>query len=300
MLVLRGPHHIAPSSTVLTIGNFDGVHLGHRALLQRLIDTAARLGLPPAVLTFEPHPREFFDSKNAPTRLASFREKMELLAEHGVQITMVARFNAAFARLSADAFVENVLVKALRARHIMIGDDFRYGARRAGGFSHLQSMGLRHSFAVEAMHSVLLEGERVSSSGVRAALDMGDMPLAAKLLGRSYSIDGRVVHGDKRGRLLGFPTANIRVKHNPMPMTGVFAVEVRRQDALGRPGPLLHGVANLGVRPTVAGTRPLLEIHLFDFAGDLYGTHLNVRFIYKIRNEMKFAGARGLDSADRM
>lgn len=298
MLVLRGYHRIAPSSTALTIGNFDGVHRGHRALLDQLVARARSLGLPPAVLTFEPHPREFFDPKNAPTRLATLREKLELLADCGVEIAMVTRFDANFASLSADAFVEQVIVKALRARHVMIGDDFRYGAKRAGGFHLLQQKGAELGFQVEAMHSVLLDGERVSSSAVRAALAAGDMTEAAKLLGRPYAFDGRVVHGDKRGRQLGFPTANIRVKHNPLPMMGVFAVEVRCQrNIVGScpvPGDYLHGVANLGVRPTVEGTRPLLEIHLFDFAGDLYGAHLNVRFVKKIRDEMKFPGLDAL------
>ena len=298
MLVLRGIHRTVPTSTVLTIGNFDGVHRGHRALLDALVQKARSLGLPSAVLTFEPHPREFFDPANAPTRLATLREKLELLAESGVAIAMVARFNAAFAKLSADAFVEDVLLRALRVRHVMIGDDFRYGAKRAGGFHHLQQKGAEFGFQVEAMHSVLIEGERVSSSAVRAALEAGDMGQAAALLGRPYSMDGRVVHGDKRGRQLGFPTANIRVKHNPLPMMGVFAVEVRCQDTVDSqcelPGDYIRGVANLGVRPTVEGTRPLLEIHLFDFAGDLYGKHLNVRFVKKIRNEMKFPGLDAL------
>lgn len=298
MLVLRGFRRTAPSSTVLTVGNFDGVHRGHRALLDQLVVRAREVGLPPAVLTFEPHPREFFDPKNAPTRLATLREKLELLSDCGVAVAMVARFNAELARLSADAFVDQVLVGALRVRHIMIGDDFRYGAKRAGGFHHLQQKGAECGFAVEAMHSVLLDGERVSSSAVRAALAAGNMDEAAKLLGRPYAFDGRVVHGDKRGRQLGFPTANIRVKHNPLPMMGVFAVEVRCQQnmvsACPVPGDYLHGVANLGVRPTVEGTRPLLEIHLFDFSGDLYGAHLNVRFVKKIRDEMKFAGLDAL------
>jgi riboflavin kinase / FMN adenylyltransferase len=292
MLVLRGFHCPAPSSTVLTVGNFDGVHRGHRALLDQLVLRAHALGLPPAVLTFEPHPREFFDTKNAPTRLATLREKLELLADCGIDIVMVTRFNAAFACLSADAFVEQVIVAALRTRHLMIGDDFRYGAKRAGGFHHLQQKGEQFGFRVEAMHSVLLDGERVSSSGVRAALAAGNMDEAARLLGRPYAFDGRVVHGDKRGRQLGFPTANLRVKHNPLPMRGVFCVEVRRQGVASEE--MLHGVANLGVRPTVEGTRPLLEIHLFDFAGDLYGAHLNVRFIRKIRDEMKFSGLDAL------
>jgi len=284
MLVYRGFSQTAHTPTVLTIGNFDGVHLGHRALLGRLTATATRLGLPAAVLTFEPHPREFFAPEAAPARLSTLREKLELLADDGVDLAYVCHFNARFAALSADEFIERVMVGALRARHLIVGDDFRFGARRAGDFTLLRAAGDRFGFRVEAMDSVTFEGERASSSAVREALREGRLERAARLLGRPYSIDGRVVHGDKLGRQIGFATANIRIKHDRPPLQGVFAVEVR-----GLPGGPYRGAANLGFRPSAGQTtRPLLEVHLFDFNADIYGAHLNVRFLHKLRDEMKF------------
>ncbi|MGA9396099.1 MAG: bifunctional riboflavin kinase/FAD synthetase [Azonexus sp.] len=283
MRVFRSYLRPVPGPTAIAIGNFDGVHRGHGALLERLRDVARESRLPPTILTFEPHPREFFSPASAPARLTTLREKLELLAAAGVEQAMICRFNAGFAALSADQFIERVLVGGLRARHLIIGDDFRFGKGRAGDFSLLQQAGVAHGFAVEAMGSVTVDGERVSSSGVRTALAVGDMEHAARLLGRPYIIDGQVAHGQKLGRQLGFATANLRIKHNPLPMTGVFAVEVSGVD--DRP---LHGVANLGIRPTVGGTRPLLEVHLFDFDRDIYGAHISVRFVHKLRNEQRF------------
>jgi len=284
MLVYRGFSQTAPSATVLTIGNFDGVHLGHRALLVRLKETATRENLLPAALTFEQHPREFFSPETAPARLSTLREKLELIADEGVELAYVCHFNARFAALSAEEFIERILVKSARIKHLMIGDDFCFGAGRRGNFSMLREAGENFGFQVEAMGCVTLEGERASSSAVRNALASGRLDRAAELLGRPYSIDGRVVHGDKVGRQLGFATANIRIKHDRPPLLGVFAVEVRGIDGL-----TLKGVANLGFRPSINQTmQPLLEIHLFDFARDIYGTHLNVRFLHKLRNEMKF------------
>lgn len=283
MRVYRGHSRSVPVPVVLAIGNFDGVHLGHAALLGRLTQVARDLGLPPTILTFEPHPREFFAPDSAPARLTTLREKLELLGELGVAQAMVCPFNAAFAALSAEQFVKQVLCRGLMVRHLIIGDDFRFGRGRQGDFSLLQAAGQRHGFGVEAMQSVVVGGERVSSSGVRRALAGGDMTQAARLLGRAYAMDGQVSHGDKIGRQLGFATANIRIKHNPLPMTGVFAVEVA---GLGEQ--LLPGVANLGIRPTVGGTRPLLEVHLFDFARDIYGAHISVRFLSKLRDEQRF------------
>ncbi len=275
---------------MLTIGNFDGVHLGHRALLARLKAAAEAEGLPPTVLTFEPHPREFFAPESAPTRLTTLREKLELLADDGVALTYVCPFNARFAALSAGEFIERVLVDTLRVRHLIIGDDFRFGAKRSGDFALLQEAGARLGFRVEAMDSVRLDGTRASSSAVRAALAEGRLEDATRLLGRPYSIDGRVVHGDRIGRQLGFATANIRIKHERPPLLGVFAVEVRGVD-----GRTLPGVANLGFRPSINQVvRPLLEVHLFDFAADIYGAHLNVRFLHKLRDEMKFPGLDAL------
>jgi riboflavin kinase/FMN adenylyltransferase len=283
MRVFRGHSRPVPAPVVLAIGNFDGVHLGHAALVKRLAHIAEQCELAPMVLTFEPHPREFFAPDSAPARLTTLREKLELLGECGARQVMISPFNAAFAALSADEFIEQVLVRGCQVRHLIIGDDFRFGCGRAGDFTLLQDAGRRYGFAVEAMGSVLVDGERVSSSAVRRALGAGDMEYAARLLGRPYIIDGQVAHGQKLGRQIGFATANLRIKHNPLPMSGVFAVEV---SGLGdKP---LPGVANLGIRPTVGGTRPLLEVHLFDFDRDIYGAHISVRFVHKLRDEQRF------------
>lgn len=292
MLVFRGVSQAAPSSTVLTIGNFDGVHLGHRALLARLGELAAARGLPPAVLTFEPHPREFFAPESAPTRLSTLREKLELLQANGVAICFVARFNRQFAGLAADAFISQVLVERLRTRYLIIGDDFRFGARRSGDFSLLQAAGEKYGFGVAAMPTLLDGATRVSSSAVRQALWDGDLARAAELLGRPYGIAGRVVHGKKLGRQLGFATANVYIRHDRPPLLGVFAVEVS-----GIGDTVRQGVANLGFRPTANQTlRPLLEVHLFDFNADIYGRHIEVRFLNKLRDEMKFSGLDALQA----
>ncbi len=283
MRVFRSFSRPVPGPTVLAIGNFDGVHLGHGALVRHLVAAGERLALPPTVLTFEPHPREYFAPASAPARLTTLREKLELLAECGVEQAMVCHFNAAFAGLEADQFIRQVLLDGLRTRHLIVGDDFRFGRGRSGDFDLLKSAGAAQGFGVEAMGSIVVEGERVSSSGVRDALAAGDMERAARLLGRPYIIDGRVVHGDKIGRQLGFSTANIRIRHNPLPMTGVFAVQVS-----GLAAAPLPGVANLGIRPTLGGTRPLLEVHLFNFDRDIYGAHLSVRFVHKLRDEQRF------------
>ena len=283
MRVFRGYSRPVPVPVVLAIGNFDGVHLGHAALVRQLADAAVRLQSVPTVLTFEPHPREFFVPASAPARLTTLREKLELLGDSGASQAMICPFNAAFAALSADEVIERVLVRSLQVKHLIIGDDFRFGRGRLGDFAMLQAAGTRFGFTVETMPSVTVDGERVSSSAVRAALAAGEMERAARLLGRPYIIDGRVAHGDKIGRQLGFATANIRIKHNPLPMTGVFAVEV---SGLGEKP--LPGVANLGIRPTVGGTRPLLEVHLFDFNRDIYSAHISVRFVHKLRCEQRF------------
>lgn len=286
MYVYRGFHRSLPltPASVVTLGNFDGVHLGHAAMLARLRQLGQQHGLPTVVLTFEPHPREFFAPNAAPARLTTLREKLELLAEHAVECVNICRFNAAFSRLSAAEFVEQVLVNSLHVKHLLVGDDFRFGAGRQGDFAFLQAAGETYGFSVEAMRSVVnAGGERVSSSAVRQALAAGDMDLATQLLGRHYAMDGNVVHGDKIGRQLGFATANIRIKHNPLPLAGVFAVEV-----VGIGAEPLAGVANLGTRPTLGGMRTLLEVHLFDFAQDIYGKHLRVNFLHKLRNEQRF------------
>lgn len=285
MQVLRGFPKRAHSACVLTIGNFDGLHRGHQALLKQLTDKASALGLPAVVLTFEPHPREYFAPESAPARLASLREKLQLLATSGVDRVHVCRFDARFAAQSAGAFIDDVLIRGLAVRHLFIGDDFRFGSGREGDFSMLKAAGQAHGFEVESMQTLAVDGERASSSAVRTALAKGDLEHAARLLGRPYSIAGRVVHGDKIGRQLGFPTLNIQLKHRRPPISGVFAVAVEGLD-----GRLLAGVANVGIRPTATDAgRARLEVHLLDWSGDCYGAHPRIHFLSKLREEKKFA-----------
>jgi riboflavin kinase / FMN adenylyltransferase len=269
----------------VTIGNFDGLHLGHQAMLTRLLDVARARDLPSCVLSFEPHPREFFAPAQAPARLSSLREKAEMLRGRGIDRLHVFRFNRAFSSLSADQFIEQVLVRTLQARYVLVGDDFRFGAKRAGDFALLERAGRQFGFDAEFLPTVEVAGERSSSTAVRAALAAGELQHAARLLGRPYSISGRVVHGDKLGRDIGFPTANIQLKHNRPPLLGIFAVEL-----YGLNGQPLPGVASLGVRPTVKGAdaAPVLEVHLFDFNADIYNRRVRVDFLHKLRDEEKY------------
>lgn len=269
----------------VTIGNFDGLHLGHQAMLARLQAVARARGLPACVLSFEPHPREFFTPDQAPARLSSLREKAETLQQLGIDRLHVFRFDRAFSALTAGAFIEQVLGHTLQARYVLVGDDFRYGAKRAGDFALLQSSGQSLGFDAEYLPTVEVAGERASSTAVRTALAAGDLDHAARLLGRPYSISGRVVHGDKLGRDIGFPTANIQLKHNRPPLMGIFAVEL-----CGLNGTRLPGVASLGRRPTVKSPDavPVLEVHLFDFNADIYGRRVRVSFLHKLRDEEKY------------
>ena len=279
--------HIAPSQqpVLLTIGNFDGVHRGHQAILEALCTKAAAQGLVPSVMTFEPHPREFFSPDNAPTRLTSLREKLELFAEAGVERVYLCRFNQRFAGISAQDFMTEILRK-LNTRLILVGDDFRFGAGRAGGLADLRVQG----YAVESLDEVQVDGERVSSTAVRDALAAGALDRAARLLGRPYSVSGHVGHGDKLGRQLGYPTANIYMRHDRPPLLGIYAVKLS-----GLEGRDLPGVASLGVRPTTKDHgKLLLEVHLFDFSGDIYGCHVRVHFLKKLRDEEKFPNLEAL------
>lgn len=272
------------SGCALTIGNFDGVHRGHRALLERVVAKARDIGVTSCVLTFEPHPREFFSPQSAPGRLTRLRDKLELIAAAGIERVHVIRFTAAFAALSAARFIEDVLIRGLRTRWLLVGRDFRFGAQRKGDFATLQGKG----FALEAMADVVFDGERVSSSAVRSALQAGEFERAQRLLGRPYSISGKVVHGAHLGRDLGYPTANIPLPHRP-PLAGIYVVEV---DAHGR------GVASLGYRPTVNPLpQPLLEVHLLERNPVLYGERLRVRFLRKLRDEAKFNDLDALRAA---
>jgi riboflavin kinase/FMN adenylyltransferase len=290
MQVFRRIPQQSSVSTVLTIGNFDGVHLGHRAMLDRLTACARATGLPAAVLTFEPHPRELFAPEQAPARLSSLREKLSLLEYCGIDHVYICRFDRRMAALGAGEFIENLLVRGLSVRHLIVGDDFRFGKGRGGDFALLQQMGEAHRFTVEAMRTVDVDGERVSSSAVRDALAAGDLERAARLLGRPYGIAGHVIHGDKVGRKIGFPTANIQLKRKKVPMTGVFAVTV---SGLGDKD--LPGAANLGVRPTLGDSlKPVLEVHLLDYDSDIYRSHLTVNFLHKLRDEAKYASLDAL------
>ncbi|MDD2989856.1 MAG: bifunctional riboflavin kinase/FAD synthetase [Zoogloea sp.] len=284
MQVFRGIPERSDHGCVLTIGNFDGVHRGHQTLLAKLTAKAQATGMPSAVLTFEPHPREYFSHENRPIRLTSLREKILRIADQGVDRLYIGRFNTRFAALTAEQFIEDILIRGLCARQLMIGDDFRFGKGRQGDFAMLQAAGGQAGFTVEAMHTLVHEGERVSSSAIREALADGDMPHAARLLGRPYSISGRVMHGDKIGRTIGFPTANIQLKHRSPPLMGIYTVSV--EGLADRPWP---GVASVGVRPTIndAG-RPTLEVHLFDWNTECYGAHLKVNFLAKQRDEERY------------
>jgi riboflavin kinase/FMN adenylyltransferase len=285
MQILRSISSAATQPIALTIGNFDGVHLGHQAMLAKLRAAAAARGLPACVMTFEPHPREFFAPDKAPVRLTSLREKLELLAQHGAERVHLCRFNFALAQVTAEEFIERILVRGLGVQWLQVGDDFRFGARRAGDLNMLKAHALQYGYDVEAMATVELDGERVSSTAVREALAGGDMAKAARLLGHPYRISGRVVRGDQLGRKLGFPTANVRMKHNRPPLTGIFAVEFRRGN-----GAPVQGVASLGVRPTVKaqGAAPALEVYLFDFKEEIYGESVSVDFLYKFRDEENY------------
>ena len=230
MRITRGTPTAAAAAagpTALTIGNFDGVHLGHQAMLAELVRAAHRFDAPACVLTFEPHPREFFAPDKAPTRLTSLREKLELLADFGVDRVHLCRFSYAFAQITAEDFIDRVIARGLGACWLLVGDDFRFGARRGGDLVMLRQAAPRFGIEVAALTSVTLDGERVSSTAVRAALAAGELDRAGRLLGRAYSMSGRVVRGDGLGRKLGFPTANIQIKHNRPPLTGIFVVELR-------------------------------------------------------------------------
>lgn len=283
MLILRGLHSPDSRPVALTIGNFDGVHLGHQALLNELRTAAQTHGLPTAVVVFEPHPREFFAPQQAPARLTSLREKLELFGAMDIDRVHICRFNARFAQLGAAEFI-HALHERLHAKFVLIGDDFRFGNGRAGDFALMEKIGMQHGFAVQAVHSVTHGGVRISSTAVRAALADGNMRMAQSYLGRPYSISGRVEHGDGLGKQLGFPTANIQLKHNRPPLSGVFVVRAHAE-GMG----VLQGVASLGVRPTVRQCgRPVLEVHLFEFAQQIYNKHVRLDFLHKLRDEERY------------
>jgi riboflavin kinase/FMN adenylyltransferase len=285
MELIRGLHNLRPPhrGCALTIGNFDGVHRGHQAVMAQLAEIARGSAVPSMALTFEPHPREFFSGENAPARLTRFREKLQALANTPLDRVVVARFTRAFSQLEPEAFIDDVLIAALGVRHVVVGEDFHFGHRARGSFMALEEAGERLGFGVTRCVTFEIDGRRVSSSWVRDDLADGELAKAAELLGRPYCIQGRVAHGRKLGRSIGFPTANIPLRRLSTPLSGIYAVRLH-----GLADAALPGVANLGTRPTVNGSEKLLEVHLFDFNADIYGRHVSVEFVHKLRDEESF------------
>ncbi|WP_394176968.1 bifunctional riboflavin kinase/FAD synthetase [Thalassotalea litorea] len=284
MQLLRGIHNIRKyhHGCVLTIGNFDGVHLGHQRVISALVDKAKQLNAIPAVMVFEPQPQELFNPQHAPARLSRLRDKYHLLSQLGVKRLICVNFNREFASQSAEDFIENLLVDKLGIKHLIIGDDFRFGKNRQGDFSMLQNASKRFGFSVTDTASYKLLDCRISSTAIREALYRDDLTEAQRMLGRPYSIMGRVVHGDKRGRRLGFPTANVLLKRCVSPVNGVYAVKIFVA------GETHYGVANIGSRPTINGERQQLEVHIFDFKRDLYGQQIEIALLQKLRQEVRF------------
>ena len=287
MELIRGLHNLREKhrGCVATIGNFDGVHLGHCKVLDQVKEKAEELGLPSVVITFEPQPREFFGGADAPPRLTRFGEKYRLLKSQNIDRQLCLTFNERLRAMTADRFVEELLLRGLSVKHFVVGDDFRFGCDRSGDYSMLRAAGEKHGFTVVNTRTYELNGERISSSRVRHFLENNQLDAAASLLGRAYTVSGRVMHGQKLGRQLGVPTANVRMHRFPCPLRGVYAVEASGE-GIGK----LQGVCNVGLRPTVGGQQPVLEVHLFDFDQEIYGQLLTVEFKQFIRDERKFDG----------
>jgi riboflavin kinase/FMN adenylyltransferase len=277
------PFDALANGSVVTIGSYDGLHLGHEQLLARVNAVADAQGIPSVVMSFEPMPKEFFSPGDPPARLMRLREKFDALAGHGVDIFYCPRFNAQMRDITADAFIRRILVHGLCATHIVIGDDFRFAARRAGTLEYLQRAGRALGYSVEQVPSVIIDGVRISSTAIREALRSGDLDQATALLGRPYRMSGKVIMGEKIGRSLGYPTANVDLRRRQSAVTGIFAVRVH-----GLAEGVKDAVASVGTRPTFNGTKPLLEVHIFDFDSDIYGQYIHVDFIGRLRNEVKY------------
>ena len=290
MELIRGLHNLRERhrGCVATIGNFDGVHRGHQQVLSGVRRKAQELGVPSVVIIFEPQPREFFAPDAAPPRLTRFGEKIRLLEAEGVDRVLCLSFNERLRALSAEQFIESLLLEGLGVKHFVVGDDFRFGCDRRGDYALLKAAGERHGFSVAETETLILEDERVSSSRIREALAANNLMLASRLLGRRYRVTGRVQHGQKIGRELGAPTANVRMHKYACPLKGVYAVRGHLRSAQ------FNGVCNVGSRPTVNGVRPVLEVHLLDFKGDLYGELLSVEFLHPMRPEKRFDGLDAL------
>lgn len=285
MELIRGIHNLKqqPQGCVLSIGNFDGIHLGHHAVLSRLLKEAARLQAPAVVMTFEPQPAELFSGNNAPARLSRLRDKFVQLEKLQLDSLLCVSFTHDFANLNAEQFIEQLLINRLNVKFLVVGDDFHFGYQRLGDFALLQEAGKKYGFTVVDTRSLSQDTCRVSSTRIRNALAKGQLQQAAQMLGRKYSIAGRVGHGRKLGRTIGVPTANLFLKRRVSPVSGVFVVSV-----LGIDDNVYCGVANIGRRPTIQGERQQLEVHVFDFKGDLYGLQLEVLLEYKLRDEVRF------------
>lgn len=294
MRLIRGLNHLEPlrSGCVLTIGNFDGLHLGHQRVIERVAEHGRRLNLPTVAMVFEPQPLEYFLGDHAPSRLTRLREKAIQFAKLPIDELLAIPFNRTLADYDADKFIHDILVEKLNIKHLVIGDDFHFGKARRGNFALLQHRGEEYGFSVESTDSFESDGLRISSTLIRDALGEGDLAQAKLLLGRDYSVCGRIAHGDKRGRQLGFPTANLEMFRKNTPLVGVFAVTMT-----GLGDRELQGVANLGNRPTVdGGEKAILETHLFDFNQDIYGRYVEVHFKAKLRDEARFASLDDLKS----
>lgn len=290
MELIRGIHNIKAKhrGCVLTIGNFDGVHLGHLSVLAQLKQSSAELSLPALVMTFDPQPVEVLSPQVAPARLIRWREKYNLLQAQAIDRLLCIRFNPELAQLSPTEFVSELLVKRLGVKHIVVGDDFRFGCKRMGDFKLLTKLGQQFGFTVEDTRSCMINGIRVSSTAIRQAIANNQFNLAQQLLGRPYSVWGTVIHGEKKGRTIGFPTANILLNRKVSPVQGVFVVKAKFDNKT------YAGVANVGFRPTLAGKQNQLEVHLFDYTGDLYQKRIEVVFCEKLRDEIKFESFQAL------
>ena len=291
MKLIRGLYNLRsplPASAV-TIGNFDGVHRGHQLVITQLKRVAAEASLPTVVIIFEPQPIEFLAPERAPKRLSRFREKIAYLKAQQIDYLLCLHFNQELASLDAEEFVQQILLDSLNTRHLVVGDDFHFGRNRQGNFEFLRSNGARFGFTVDETETLMQDGERVSSTRIRRAIESGDFEGAAELLGRPYSLSGRVAHGQKLGRQLGYPTINIKMGDKTLIVKGIFAVRVKGID-----NRVLEGVASIGTRPTVAGVDTILEVYILDFDQDVYGYSVEVEFLHKLRDEEKFASLEEL------
>ncbi len=285
MQLIRGLHNLTRpiSASVVTIGNFDGIHLGHQHVLEQLKAAAIERQLSSTVIIFEPQPIEYFAPHKAPKRLARFREKLDYLKSKQIDYLLCLKFDRALSELYAEDFVKAILIDRLNTKHLVIGDDFRFGKNRSGNFQFLLESGQKYGFSVQNTDTLLIDGARVSSTRIRECIQSEDFNQAAKLLGRPYTLSGKVAHGKKLGRELGFPTINIKMGDKTLIVKGIFAVSVKGID-----NRVLPGVASIGTRPTVNGVDTILEVFILDFDQDVYGYSVDVEFLHKIRDEEKF------------